>query len=103
MEELRKKDITCFMQEGAVTGLEMSPVCPVAAPGVEYVLYVPRSLVQEARQIVDDLPIDRELLNVKWTKAADRKRRKLLSVYWALGLIPVLIYLLLFLFKELTR
>jgi hypothetical protein len=62
MEELRKKDINCFMQEGAVTGLEMSPVCPVAAPGIEYVLYVHRSFVQEAKQIIDDLPIDKELL-----------------------------------------
>jgi hypothetical protein len=103
MEELQKNRINCFMQEGAVTGLEMSPVCPVAAPGVEYVLYVHRSLVQEAKQIVDDLPIDKELLNVKWTKTADRKRQRLLWVYWALGLIPGLIYLLLFLFQKLTK
>jgi hypothetical protein len=100
MEELQKKGITCFMQEGAVTGLEMSPVCPVAAPGVEYVVYIDRSLLQEAKKIVDELPIDKELLNVSWTKSPDRKRQKLLWLYWTIALLPGLIYLLLALFQR---
>ena len=93
MEELRKQGITCFMQEGAVTGLEMSPVCPVAAPGVEYVVYVHRSSLKDAQLIVDELPIDKELLNVSWIKTSERKRQRLLWFYSALVLIPGLIFL----------
>ena len=103
MEELRKKEINCFMQEGAVTGLEMSPVCPVAAPGVEYVVYVHRSSIEEAKKIIDVLPLDKELLNVSWTKSPEHKRRTLLWVYWAIALLPGLIYLLLFLFQKITK
>ena len=93
MEELRKQGITCFMQKGAVTGLEMSPVCPVAAPGVEYVVYVHRSSLKDAQLIVDELPIDKELLNVSWIKTSERKRQRLLWFYSALVLIPGLIFL----------
>ena len=95
MEELRKNGINCFMQQGSVTGIEMSPVCPVASPGIEYVVYVHSSSVQDARKIIEDLPVDTELLNVKWTKSPEPKRRKLLWFYWFIALVPGLIYLLL--------
>jgi len=99
MEALRHSGITCFMQEGAVTGLEMSPVCPVAAPGVEYVVYVHRSTANQAKLIINELPIDKELLNVSWTKTADKKRQKKLWAYWAFTVIPGLIVLLLYLYR----
>lgn len=103
MEELRKNSINCFMQEGAVTGLEMSPVCPVAAPGVEYVVYVHRSSLEQAKLIIEELPIDKELLNVSWTRSPQRKRQKLLWVYWAFTLIPSLIFLLLYLYQKILK
>lgn len=99
MEALRNDGITCFMQEGAVTGLELSPVCPVAAPGVEYVVYVHRSILEKAKLIVDELPIDKELLNVSWAKHTDEKRKKMLWSYWAFVIIPSSIFLLLYLHK----
>ena len=99
MEALRRSGIACFMQEGAVTGLEMSPVCPAAGPGVEYVVYVHRSTANQAKLIINELPIDKELLNVSWTKTADKKRQKRLWVYWAFVVIPGSIVLLLYLYR----
>ena len=93
MDELRKKDIPCFMQQGSITGLEMSPVCPAAAPGVEYVVYVHKSKLKRAKKIMDELPIDKELLNVTWSKYSDRKMRKLQWVFLAVAIIPALAFL----------
>ena len=64
MSILQENEIPCFMQEGAVTGLEMSPVAPAAAPGVEYVVYVHKTRFKQAREIVDELPIDK----VPWSR-----------------------------------
>jgi hypothetical protein len=91
MEALKNSGIACFMQEGAVTGLEMAAVCPTAAPGVEYVVYVHRSMANQAQLIMNELPIDKELLNVSWVKTVDPKRQKRLWAYWALIIIPGLI------------
>lgn len=102
MEELRKKGINCFMQEGTVSGLEMSPVCPAAAPGVEYVVYVHRTLMEEAKNIITELPLDKELLNVSWMKTMDSKRQKLLWTYWAFLIIPGVIFLILYLYNWIT-
>jgi len=93
---LKKNGIACYMQNVAITGLITAAVVPVAAPGVEYAVYVPKQNVHDAKRIIDELPIDKEKLNVPWTGGTNRKRNKLLLVYWIVitGLgIPFIIFL----------
>ena len=87
MEALKEKGVACFMQQGAVTGLELSPVAPAAGIGIEYIVYVHWSRLEEAKKILNELPIDKELLNVKWIKSPDPKRQRLIRFYWILALI----------------
>lgn len=101
---LREKGIVCYMQETTVTGLELSPVAPVAAPGIEYAVYVHKTEIVHAKKVIDELPIDKELLNVLWVKSPDRKRQKLLWLYWIIALIiPTLGMLFLYLYKWLVK
>jgi len=93
---LKKNAIPCYMQQVAITGLIMAPVVPTAGPGIEYVVYVPKQDVHDAKRIIGELPIDKEKLNVPWTGGSSRKRNRLLVVYWIViaGLyIPFLIFL----------
>ena len=86
IETLRKNNIPCYLQQGSITGILLSPVTPVAGPGVEYVVFAPEEKLDEVKIIVDGLPIDRELLNVKWTKSKDPRRRRKLLLFWFLML-----------------
>lgn len=104
MSALREKGIICFMQEGSITGLELSPVSPSAALGREYVVYVHKTEIDRAKKVVNELPIDKELLNVSWIKSSDRKRQKLLWFYWIIAfIIPTLGMLFLYLYKWLAK
>lgn len=94
LDELEKEGIVSFMQEGAVTGLETSPICPAAAPGVEYVVYVHKTQLPQAENVVENLPVDKELLNVTWRKTTSPRRQTKLVIYWAVIVIPFLIGLL---------
>jgi uncharacterized protein with WD repeat len=82
IETLRKNSIPCYLQQGSITGIMLSPVMPTAAPGVEYVVFVPEDKIEDARVIVDSIPIDKELLNVKWRKVKDPKRKWKLLLFW---------------------
>jgi hypothetical protein len=94
IETLRKNNIPCYLQQGSITGILVSPVAPTAAPGVEYVVFVPEEKIEDARAIVDSIPIDKELLNVKWRKSKDPKHRWKLVLFWVLLLgIPVTMWL----------
>jgi hypothetical protein len=94
LDELEEEGVVGFMQEGAVTGLEQSPVCPAPAPGVEYVIYVHETKLPEAKSIIESLPIDRDLLSVSWRKTTNPKRQRKLMIYWAVVLVPFLFTLL---------
>jgi len=94
IETLRKNNIPCYLQQGSITGILLSPVMPTAGPGVEYVVFVPEEKSEDARAIIDSIPIDRELLNVKWRKTKDPKRKWKLLLFWVLLLgIPVAMWL----------
>ena len=96
IETLKKNDIPCYLQQGSITGILVSPVAPAAAPGVEYVVFVPEKRAEQARSIVESIPIDKELLNVKWRKSKDPKQRRKLIIFWILILgVPVLIWIIL--------
>ena len=81
---LRKENIPCYMQQGSIAGILLAAVFPVAAPGVEYVVFVPKILYKKSKEILDNLPVDRELLNVKWLKSSDPKRQLRLIIFWLL-------------------
>ena len=81
---LRRGNIPCYMQQGSIVGILLAAVFPVAAPGVEYVVFVPKVLYKKSKEILDDLPVDRELLNVKWRKSSDLKRQFRLLIFWLL-------------------
>lgn len=87
MEAFKENGIACFMQQGTVTVLVLSPVAPAAGIGIEYIVYVHLSRLEEAKEIVNELPIDKELLNVKWIKSPDSKRQRLIRLYWLLALV----------------
>ena len=90
---LRKNNIPCYLQQGSITGILVSPVAPTAAPGVEYVVFIPEDKTDQAKAIVDSIPIDKELLNVKWRKSKDPKQRWKLVLFWVLILgMPVVIW-----------
>lgn len=93
IETLRKNDIPCYLQQGSITGIFLSPVAPTAAPGVEYVVFIPEDKVAEAKAIVNSIPVDKELLNVKWRNVKDPKHRWKLLLFWFLVLgVPVFIW-----------
>ena len=93
IETLRKNNMPCYLQQGSIPGILFSPVTPVAGPGVEYVVFAPEEKLDEVKIIVDGLPIDKELLNVKWTKSKDPRRRRKLWLFWFFMLgIPVAIW-----------
>jgi len=98
-ELLQQNSIPCYIQEGAITGILKAAVFPVAYPGVEYVVLVPKKLEKKARSIIDRLPIDHELLNIKWRKDKVPIRRARLLVFWliifglgAIGIILATLY-----------
>jgi len=82
LSSLKKNGIACYTQQVAITGLATAVVIPTAAPGVEYVVYVPKNEAENAKKIVDELPIYRKNLNVPWTGNSKPKRNRLLLVYW---------------------
>jgi hypothetical protein len=93
IETLRKNNMPCYLQQGSITGILLSPVTPVAGPGVEYVVFAPEEKLDEVKIIVDSLPIDKELLNVKWIKSKDPRRRRKLWLFWFLMLgVPAAIW-----------
>ena len=93
IETLRKSNIPCYLQQGSITGMLVSPVAPTAAPGVEYVVFVPEEKIDEAKDVVDSIPIDKELLNIKWRKSKDPKHKRKLLLFWFLLLgLPVIIW-----------
>ena len=56
-------------------------------------VFAPEEKLDEVKIIVDGLPIDKELLNVKWTKSKDPRRRRKLWLFWFFMLgIPVAIW-----------
>lgn len=104
MEALKEKGIACYMQEGTVTGLVLSPVAPAAGMGIEYIVYVHWSRLEETKKILDGLPIDKELLNVKWIKSPDSKRQRLIQVYRLLFIIiPTITTLIVYIYVWLIR
>lgn len=93
IETLRKKNIPCYLQQGSITGILVSPVAPTAAPGVEYVVFVPEEKADEAKEVIDGFPVDKELLNVKWRKSQDPKQKRKLLLFWFLMLgLPVALW-----------
>jgi hypothetical protein len=94
MAELKKKSIPCYMQEESISGLVFSPVAPVAGVGIEYTVYVPQIALDESKEIINSLPIDKELLNVKWKNEKNQKRRTRLWIFWMMVLgLPLLAYI----------
>ncbi len=95
IDALRSENIPCYMQQGSITGIVLSPVYPAAGPGVEYIVLAPKTRVQDVGKIIDNLPIEKELLNVKWRKSPEPSRQRRLWLFWFLVLgIPVIIYLM---------
>lgn len=104
MEAFKENGIACFMQQGTVTGLVLSPVAPAAGMGIEYIVYVHCSRLEEAKEIVNELPIDKELLNVKWIKSHDPKRQRLIRFYWLLFIIiPTITTFIVYIYVWLVR
>ena len=95
MDILKKNNIPCFMQQRTIGGIELSPVAPTAAPGIEYVVYVHKSQSALAKEILKDLPVDAELLSVSWTKSSNPRRQKLLWIYWGIILGMLFVFLIL--------
>jgi len=95
MEILKENSIPCFMQQQSISGIELSPVAPTAAPGIEYVVYVHKSQSALAKEILKDLPVDAELLSVSWTKSSNPRRQKLLWIYWGIILGMLFVFLIL--------
>ena len=81
---LQQHNIPCYLQEGAITGILKAAVFPVAFPGVEYVVFVPQELQREAHSVIEQIPFDRTLLNVKWRKSSERKRQIRLIIFWTI-------------------
>jgi hypothetical protein len=85
-ELLQQNNIPCYIQEGAITGILKAAVFPAAYPGVEYVVLVPKKLEKKARAIIDKLPVDHELLNVKWRRDKAPGRQVKLFIFWLIVL-----------------
>ena len=90
---LRENDIPCYLQQGAITGIVLAAVFPAAGPGVEYIIYAPKTMVHDAERIISSLPIEKELLNVKWRQSPEPKRQRRLWLFWILVLgVPIILY-----------
>ncbi len=90
---LRENDIPCYLQQGAITGIVLAAVFPAAGPGVEYIIFAPKTRVHDAERIISSLPIEKELLNVKWRRSPEPKRQRRLWVFWILVLgVPIILY-----------
>ena len=95
MDILKKNNISCFIQQRTIGGVELSSVAPTAVPGVEYLVYVHKSQSALAKEILKDLPVDAELLSVSWTKSSNPRRQKLLWIYWGIILGMLFVFLIL--------
>lgn len=84
IDVLRQHNIPCYLQEGAITSILKAAVFPAAFPGVEYVVFVPKAVQKEAQTVIEQLPFDRELLNVKWRKSPERIRQIKLVIFWTI-------------------
>jgi|GEM_PF-1801257 len=100
---LRENDIPCYLQQGAITGIVLAAVFPAAGPGVEYIIFAPKTMVLDAERIIDSLPIEKELLNVKWRQSPEPKRQRRLWLFWILVLgVPIILYFVQLLFRLLS-
>ncbi len=102
IETLKRHDIPCYLQQGSITGILLSPVFPAAGPGVEYVVFAAKNRVDEARELIKELPIDKEQMKVPWRISPEPqpKRRRRLWLYWAIVLgLPIILMLLQHLFQ----
>jgi hypothetical protein len=95
IEALRKNRIPCYLQQGSITGIMLSPVAPAAAPGVEYVVFVPEQKINEAKKVIESIPVDKELFNVKWRQSDRPGHKWKILLFWTLILgIPLMIWII---------
>ena len=103
---LEESGIACYHQQGYTSGLELSPFTISAPILAENIVYVAGDRVEEAKEILEQMPFDREEENPPINlheKVAPEMKSTVKWLYAALLGLPFIVAFIVYVFKHLLR
>jgi hypothetical protein len=99
LDELRDKGFPAYGQEEAGGAVFAMPLTPTPGPGVTWIVRVPEPAVDDAKQIIDSLPVDSKQLPDVWHFGPTPFGRKVFRVWAFIALFIIAVWLLFEVFK----
>lgn len=89
---LKEANVPCFAQQQGIDGVRFAmPAMPTAGPGLWYIVLVPVTVVQQAQDILSQLPIEVKTDPDAWDFTTDTSLR----INWKTAIILFLIAMVL--------
>ena len=95
LNELNSAGVPAFGQEENSGGLVTAmPPTPTQSPGVSWVIRVPEPAAEDAKRVIQDLPVDAEQEPGVWHFGPDKRTKRVLQVVAAIFLTVLAVSLI---------